>query len=266
MKTLRTPAFIIAALVLILIVVLLELGAVEFLNRPRDAAGRISGMVKDAGIEVQPGVVGKMESGTQRKPPGLGIRYLALVDGVLLFTVGLMALSLRVPAKVHALYQGAATAIFAVILLVLSIGLIVLAIAKLTLMIALLLAIPFGTIIYLVVYGFFNVGGAALVLGLLMTLKIASGACLLIAHALQKSVPKTGLVLLVLTSLVAGVIVTFLHSLVPGILASITDAIAAIVVGVIAVVWLIALLISSIPAIIAAVQATGASATSKVIP
>jgi len=265
MKTLRTPAFIIAALVLILIVVLLELGAVEFLNRPRDAAGRIGGMVKVAGMSSdQLKKMGEFEGGTQRKPPGLGIRYLALVDGILLFTVGLIALSLRIPPKTHASYQGAVTAAFAVILLVLSIGLIFVAITKLTLMIALLLAIPFGTIIYLVVYGFFNVGGAAVVLGLLMTLKIAFGACLLIAH--QDFLKNKGLMLMVFTSLLAGVIVTFLHSLVPGILASITDAIAAIVVGIIAVIWLIVLLIGSIPAIIAAVSATGASAMSKVIP
>jgi hypothetical protein len=221
-------------------------------------------MFEDAGLPDQRGVMGETERVTQRKPPGLGIRYLALIDGILLFTVGLIALSLRIKREAHARIQGAATAVFAVILLGLSVVLIIVAIAKLTLMIALLLAFPFGTIIYLAVYGFFNVGGAALVLGLLMTLKIACGACLFVAH--QGFLKNKGLVLMILTSLLAGVIVTFLHSLVPGILASITDAIAAIVVGILAAIWLIALLIGSVPAIIAAVQATKASAMSKVMP
>jgi hypothetical protein len=260
----RTPAFIIAALVLILIVVLLELGAVEFLSGPREAADRIGGLLEKARMSDQLDEEGKALA-DQRKPPGLGIRYLALVDGALLFTVGLIGLSLKQSARAHiARYQGAVTAAFAVILLGVSIGLIFVAIAKLTLMIALLLAFPFGTIFYLAVYGFFNVGGAAAVLGLLMTLKIACGASLLIGH--HGFVPKTGLVLMVLTSLLAGVIVTFLHGLVPSFLASITDAIAAIVVAILAVVWLVALLIGSIPAIIAAVSATRASVTSKAMP
>jgi hypothetical protein len=63
-----------------------------------------------------------------------------------------------------------------------------------------------------------------------------------------------GLVLLVLTSLVCNIIVAFLHGLVPIILVSIFDNIAALVVGIVAIVWAIVLLVLSIPSIVAMIR------------
>jgi hypothetical protein len=57
-------------------------------------------------------------------------------------------------------------------------------------------------------------------------------------------------VLLIVTSLVANLIVTFLHGIVPLFLVSITDAIAAIVVAIIGIIWAIVLLIGAIVAIV----------------
>jgi len=65
-----------------------------------------------------------------------------------------------------------------------------------------------------------------------------------------------GLVALILTSLLGNVVAVFLHGLVPGILVSITDDIAAIVFAVVAIIWAIILLIGSIPAIVRALQVT----------
>jgi hypothetical protein len=53
-----------------------------------------------------------------------------------------------------------------------------------------------------------------------------------------------------LTSLLANIVVSFLHGLVPFVLVSILDAVAAIVVGVLAAIWALIKLIGSIPAII----------------
>ena len=72
-------------------------------------------------------------------------------------------------------------------------------------------------------------GLAGVLLGLIMTLKFGFAGCLAFAH--QGFLKMKGLVLIVLTSMLAGIIVSFLHGLVPGILVSITDAIAAIIVG-----------------------------------
>ena len=58
---------------------------------------------------------------------------------------------------------------------------------------------------------------------------------------------------LILTSLLATLIIGFLHGLVPAFLVSITDAIAAIVVGILALVWAIWFLLRSIPAVAKAV-------------
>jgi hypothetical protein len=99
-------------------------------------------------------------------------------------------------------------------------------------------------LIYLAVYGFFNRGGAGITLGLLMTLKIAFGVCLVLAQ--QRFLQNRGLVLMVLTSFAATAIISFLHGLVPGFLVSITDAIGAIIVAIPAVIWAIFLLFGSL--------------------
>jgi len=52
------------------------------------------------------------------------------------------------------------------------------------------------------------------------------------------------------------VVVTFLHGMVPGILVSITDDIAAIVLAIVAIIWAIVLLVGSIPAVVKAVRST----------
>jgi hypothetical protein len=189
---------------------------------------------------------------TQDNPPGLGIPYLMLVDGILLFTVGLIGVSLFVGQQVHGRIQGGATLIFSLILLLLTIGLVIRAIIELMLMISLLLAIPFGTLVYMARYAFFPRGAAIAILGLLMTLKIAFVAFLLFAH--QRFVQNKGLVFLIATSLLGNIIVLFLVSLVPAFLVSITDAIAAIIVAILAAIWLIILLIGAIPAVAKALR------------
>ena len=87
---------------------------------------------------------------------------------------------------------------------------------------------------------------------LLMTLKIGFAICLVLAN--QRYLQNLGLDLLIVTSLIATIIIGFLHSFVPGLLVSITDAIGAIVVAIIAIIWAIILLIGSIPSIAMALK------------
>ena len=95
-------------------------------------------------------------------------------------------------------------------------------------------------------------------LSLLMFLKLVFAVFLLLAQ--PRFVQNKGLVLLTLTSLVCNIVAAFLQGIVPIILVSITDALAAIVFAIVAIVWAIVLLIGSIPGIVRALQTTAEAA------
>jgi hypothetical protein len=111
--------------------------------------------------------------------------------------------------------------------------------------------LAFGTIVYLIIFGFFDRTGANVTLSLLMMLKLAFAACLILAH--QRFIQNKGLVLIILTSLAANIIVSFLYGLVPVPLVSIIDSIATIVVFVLVVLWAVFFLVGSIVAVVKAV-------------
>jgi hypothetical protein len=206
--------------------------------------------VAQAMNDVGPGDIERLSS--TDSPPGMGIPYMAFVDGVALFTVGLMGTSLVIRERLQARLQGCATLIFSILLVLGAIVAIFAAIVALLIMVALLLAVPFGTIAYLAIYGFFDRGGAAVILGLLMALKIGAIVCLVVAQ--QRFLENKGLVLILLSSVLANVVIAFLHGLVPGFLVSITDAIGAIVLGICGCLWAVLLLIGSLPAILKALK------------
>ena len=230
LDTLRKPLFLVA-LILIALVVLFEIGASYFV-----------GIDPTASVVPDPSM----------PKPGAAIGALAYLDGLLLYTVFLMGSSLLVPESLQSKLQGIVTLIVSILVLLGAIVTIFIVLAKLFLMITLLLAIPFGTIVYFAVYASFDTTGAAVALGAIFTLKVAFAVCLVLAQ--QRFLQNKGLVLIILTSFVGGLVISFLHGLVPGFLVSITDAIAAIVVIILAVLWAIFLLIGSIPAIINALR------------
>jgi hypothetical protein len=125
---------------------------------------------------------------------------------------------------------------------------------ELTVLVSLFLAAPFGTLAYLAVWGFFPVGEAAVLLGLVLLLKLVWAGLLVLAQ--PRFLQNKGLVLLMLTTLLCTVLLEFLHRLVPGILVSITDDVGALVFAVVAIVWSLVLLIGSIPAIVKALRTT----------
>ena len=229
MDRLRTPFFI-AALIVQLVVVLTEVGSMAYLDAAAPGAG----------------------SSRDLPTPGLGIPYLAFVDGLILWTVGLMGLALIIPARIHGRIQGIGTFIVSLLVLIGSIAAIFIAIGLLMLMVSLLLAVPFGTIAYFAVYADFEKGAALGTLGAIMSLKIAFVVLMILAH--QRFLENKGLILIILTSLLANLITSFLQGLPPSFLVSITDDIAAIVVGILAAIWALVLLIGSIPAIIKALR------------
>jgi hypothetical protein len=229
---------------MMVLVVLVELGSGLVLGgAPAGTALEQQGT--DLGVEVNN--VSDVE-----EPPGRGIFMLVLVDGILLYTVALMGLSLVIPEKVQARAQGCATFILSIVLIIVGIILAIITLIELVVMVTLFLAVPFGTIAYLALWGFFPRGDAAVLLSLLMFLKIAF--CVFLVLAQQRFLTMKGLMLLVLTSLVCNLIVAFLQNLVPIIIVSIFDNIAALIVAIIAIIWAIVLLVLSIPSIVATIR------------
>ncbi len=180
--------------------------------------------------------------------PGLGISYLALVDGLLLFTILLMAAPMLISDRVSGRIQGIVTFLVSLVVLLLAFFMLISAIMFLMLLVGLIAAVPFGTAIYMAAYSTFEKADAAITLSTIMTFKIAFVVCLFLAH--QRFLENKSLMLIIATSLLATVIITFLHGFVPGFLARITDDIAAIVVAALAIIWSIIYLISSLPSLI----------------
>jgi len=258
MDSLRKPLFFVAAAFLTL-AFLLEMGSplVDRLSaRMGLAASQVERTMSGAGMLPQlsdvPAATLRAKMSAATAPPGRGVPYMALLDGLVLFTVILIATALLVPERIQSRVQGIVTLLVSLSVLITAIVKIFGAILALVLMLTLLLAVPFGTIVYLIVYGSFDRGLASVLLSAIMTLKLLFAGFIVFAH--QGFLKMKGLVLIVATSLVAGVVVSFLHGLVPTILVSITDAIAGIVVAILAALWAIFFLVGSIPSIIRSIK------------
>lgn len=184
-------------------------------------------------------------------PIGLGIPYLVLVDGLLMYMVVLMALALFLPERVHGMLQGIVTFLVSLITALISLGMIFAALYALLGMITLLFAAPFGTIAYFAIFGHFARGAARGELTTIMSLKLLFAVCLVLAQ--QRFLQNKLLMFTLILALVATVVVSFLHGIVPFFLVSITDALAAIVLAILGLILAIVLLLRSIPAVVKAI-------------
>jgi hypothetical protein len=184
--------------------------------------------------------------------PGHAINALALIDGILLYSLIWMLLSVVAPRSVTGRAQGCVTLLVSFFGCLGTIALIVAAFALLMLMLALLVAVPFGTIVYLAAWGHFARGAATATLALAMILKIAFLILLVIAH--QRFLQNKGLLVLVGLSLGLTWLIGFVHALLPIILVSIGDQLMALVICIIAAIWLLLLLIGAIFASIKAIM------------
>lgn len=259
MGGLRVPVFLVAV-VLMAIVVLIELGSLLLPHQAPSPDQVVTTLCQDKSSDPdhkcdQPGRIDlRNQVANNKEPPrpGLGIPYMALVDGLLLFILGLMTASLVIPPRVQGRLQGLVSLIVTLLLILAGVVMVFVALNLLILMVSLLLSIPFGTLVYLAIFGFFDRAGAQITLSLTMLLKAAFAICLVIAH--QSFLTDKGLLLLVGASLISNLIIGFLHGLVPGFLVSITDAVAAIVVAIIGIILAILALVGSIVSIVKAIQ------------
>ncbi|MEO8134023.1 MAG: hypothetical protein ABI831_08610 [Betaproteobacteria bacterium] len=225
---LRRPLFLVAV-ALIAAVFLIEVGGSAFVNQHAKALG----------------------SALSQPRPGYAIPFLAAIDGLLLYSMILMTISLLGSREVSGRLQGLVGLVISLLALLALFGMIFLAIQLLTLMVSLLLAPIFGTLAYLVMFGDFDRAAAGMTLSLVLMLKIGFAVCLVLAQ--QRFLQNKSLVTLVALSMVCTLLISFLHAFPPIFLVSITDIVAALVIAIIAFVWAIILLVGSVTAMVKAV-------------
>lgn len=247
---LRRPFFV-AAVVVYAVVVLVEIGMSLLLGGT-------------AVNPVSPGEAGKLgvpldvflkTERADAEPPGSGIGFLAFLDGLLLFTVVMLGLSLIMDLRLYGRIQGIVTLVVTFFWVVGAFFMALLALAKLFLMFGLFVAAPFGTIAYLALWGSFPKSQAAAILALLLLLKIVFAVLLILSQ--PKFLKVTGLVLLLVVSVLLQIILGLIHGFLPGPLVSIGDQFWALVTVVVALIWALVMLIGSIPAIINALRVSG---------
>jgi hypothetical protein len=183
--------------------------------------------------------------------PGYGIAYLVCIDALLLYGTCLMALSLFVSKELVGRLQGAVGIAGALIALLAFGAMLFVALQMLILMVSLLLAPPFGTAAYIVLFSHFDRAGAAATLGVLVLLKLLTAGSLVLAH--PRFIENKSLVVLLALSLGCTLLVSFLQALPPGFLVSVTDVAGAVCVAAIGCVWAIVLLVGSCVATVKAV-------------
>src|SRR5215813_9827411 len=170
----RLPFFIVG-LVLFVLALLVDVVGTSVLPTPpksRSAENAMSKALEGSGMSRD-----EINDATQNakklpdEAPGLGVKYLALLDGLVVYSVLLMAMALLLPDRVQGRLQGILSLIVSLLGLLGAIVMIIVAFVLLMVMVAMFLAVPFGTIAYLAIYGSFDTGGATAVLSILLLLK-----------------------------------------------------------------------------------------------
>ncbi len=241
----RRPLFAIAAFALLL-VVLVELGSGLAIGG--GPAGPVATMA--TGV---PGVEPDMLEGVDAdSPPGNGIGYLVLVDGFLLFSVGMLGLSFLASQRLYGRIQGIVTLVVSFLWLMWSLVMALAAFVLLMVMVGLFVAAPFGTIAYLAIWGSFPKGEAAAVLGLLLFLKLVFLGFLVFSQ--QKFLKIVALMIHVALSFVLQLVLGLVQGLLPFVVVSIGDQLIALVIAIVAIIGSVFALISSIPAVVNSIR------------
>lgn len=250
---LRRPLFILAVMCMIL-VVLVEIGLPTLVlggppSRPSattaDELGLPLALLAETSSDVP-------------QPPGAGIAFMAFVDGLLLFTVLMLGLSLLMPPRIYGKLQGLITLVVSLLWLLACLLAGLAALGTLMLMIGLFVSVPFGTLAYLAIWGSFSSAQAAVLLGLLLFLKICFGVFLVLSQ--PRFLRVKGLMALVILSVVLQLVLGFIHGFLPGPVVAIGDQLWAVVIAVAALLWALVMLIFTLPAIINAVRSSGSLA------
>lgn len=219
-------------------------------------AGGVLAIVVAAALVFGSGVLGDTASelaGTEGARPGIGIRSVGLLNLLLAYALVLMILD-NVPVwrRLAPKAQGVVTLILTFLGLLAAVLAIFAAIQFLLMMVALLFAPPFGTAAYFALWGRFDTDASRAFLAAVMALQMIGMITVLVVNpTLLKNI---WLVLLAGTVLLMTVLLGLLHALPPSFLVSITDAIGAVVAGILTAIWMLFFLIGSLFAIVRAVR------------
>ncbi|HSN12345.1 MAG TPA: hypothetical protein VLS51_09580 [Propionibacteriaceae bacterium] len=245
--SLRKP-FLVAAVLVVLVAFLACLGS-SLVTKPPPFADRVSQTLSSPQtkalldqFEISSDDARDSLNGTKPdNPPGLGIPALALVEGLLLLVLVITAAPLLIGERVTGMLTGALSIIGGLVVLLAGIATAIISFTALLLMVGLLLAVPFGTLAYLAIFGSFDTSGAAVFTSLVLGLTLACIVLLMLAQ--QRFLKGKGLMLLLATAALLTFVTALLHSLVPGFLVSITDALAALVTAIVSAVWALLVII-----------------------
>lgn len=245
---------IVAALVAVGMCLFAELCGGIWIVKPKGGAppgAAIAGIPASGPASVRSSITGPAREQLDR--PGLGIQTLALFDALLVVTWLFVAATILVPERSIAAAGAVGTGIVGLIVLVLSVVALFAAIGLVLTMIGLLFAAPFGTAVYLALWGSFPVGAAAATLGIILFCKLAFAVCLVLAN--PGFLKNKLLMVLLAFSFLCNLVVSLLQGFPPSVLASITDGIAAAVVAVVSLIFAVVLLVRAVVSAVKVVAA-----------
>lgn len=251
------PPFFLAALICWFVIVLVEVGAGLLLPVPDVSAGELrAAILRDQPPDQDPPSdtdIDNMVRARRSDPPrpGYAISALAALDGLAFLGLFWMGAALVISRRLVGRVQGIVSLVVAIIAIIVAILAAFVLFALLLIMLGLFLAPPFGTLAYLAIWGFFDRTAAAGTLGVLLLLKLATVVLLVLAQ--QRFLRNLRLLVLLGLSLLLTLLVGFLHSFPPGILVSITDVLAALIILIVAIVWAVLVLIGALIATIKAI-------------
>lgn len=178
------------------------------------------------------------------KIPGAPLKALSLIDFYLLMTMVFFGLNYVISPSLITKTQGIITISISISVILFIITNIFILIAKIMFMIGLLIAPIFGTIAYFSLYGSYNKEKVLNIIQILQPLRISMITALLYTNI--KYISNLGLVFIFATTMLLTWGLSFAYSLIPGFLLSIADGILAVIVLIVALIWSIKFLISSI--------------------
>jgi hypothetical protein len=236
----RRPPWLLIAFGLLAVVVILELAAGP-LFRPGTSGDTeaqvlaipgVSGMIR--GAQIDPTEL-KGVAGARHRPAPSAFAAQALIDGLLL----LEFLTIARPRLVAIRWVSRRGRLFSFLgsLAILLVGIVVVvgAIARLRYLAALYLSPPVGTLSYLLLYGSFRRSDVLVALTLVMILKAV--VSLVLSRARLSTPAWRGVMGLALTSLAATVVTAICYSWASVSLGNLTDALAASIAAMAAVLW-----------------------------
>lgn len=182
-------------------------------------------------------------------PPGVGIRALLFLDAALAYSLVLILIDFFAPVRAAAArVQGIVTLVLGIVGILLAVVFANAAINLVTIMLALLMSPPFGTLAYFAAWGHFDKTHARIIIDLCLFLKMVGVAFLVVSS--PTIIKNRTLMLLLGLSLGLTFMLGLLHAFPPSFLVAITDGVGAIITLIVALIWMVLLLIGAIPSIV----------------